>query len=550
MILTRDGVELVLQSRRPNGPEPYMESGRLVLQAEAQWLLSGPTDVLAGIAAVLGSTAERLTAELLLLNFGNAVGLIDVPVIGRVEVVSGKWSTAHFDQMLRDLMAVASGLPYAAGAVTALPYDRSVAAREDVLYHAFVYLRHILLGAAASEDQVVPALNLILKEPHRHFEQSRRTVPLELASRVDAAGLVKLAGGGGHPVRVSSAQSARLPLARALRGHIPTEVDERQVRSTYDTPENRFIKAFLGQALGVIEGMRRVVGRAKQATPFHRRILADCDLCEQALRPVRHDAFWDQIGPMVRVPVGSTVLQRRRGYREVFGHFSRLRLASQAPVDREQVQRLLETKDIAELYELWVYFMIVREMEQLLGRPIRAGRPQASEYAVGAPRALEVVWANGARVSYNLTFSRSQVKDRRSFSAPLRPDVAIEVTSGPNSGLHLFDAKFKLDRVDDVLAIGSIPTNETADERVGTFKRGDLYKMHTYRDAIQRARSVWILYPGDDTRFYSVAGKPIYASDALPDVLNGVGALPLRPDDTSIRSLRAALCRLLAVGSE
>jgi predicted component of viral defense system (DUF524 family) len=33
--------------------------------------------------------------------------------------------------------------------------------------------------------------------------------------------------------------------------------------------------------------------------------------------------------------------------------------------------------------------------------------------------------------------------------------------------------------------------------------------MHAYRDAIPRARSVWILYPGSQARFYGVDG---YAS--------------------------------------
>ena len=35
-------------------------------------------------------------------------------------------------------------------------------------------------------------------------------------------------------------------------------------------------------------------------------------------------------------------------------------------------------------------------------------------------------------------------------------------------------------------------------ERAGTFKRGDIYKMYAYRDAIPDARSVWILWVLDD----------------------------------------------------
>ena len=79
---------------------------------------------------------------------------------------------------------------------------------------------------------------------------------------------------------------------------------------------------------------------------------------------------------------------------------------------------------------------------------------------------------------------------------PLRPDIALAISTGPNAGLHLFDAKFWLDRPDTLLPIADEETDdERQHEQRGTFKRADLYKMHTYRDAIPEARTVWILYP-------------------------------------------------------
>ena len=73
-------------------------------------------------------------------------------------------------------------------------------------------------------------------------------------------------------------------------------------------------------------------------------------------------------------------------------------------------------------------------------------------------------------------------------------------------------------------------------ERAGTFKRGDIYKMHAYRDAIPDARSVWILYPGSEFAFFDAlggeasAGRQGFASPVdLPAKLEGVGAIPLSP---------------------
>ncbi len=338
-----------------------------------------------------------------------------------------------------------------------------------------------------------------------------------------------------------------MPLARALRGHVPTHVEEGQVRSTHDTPENRFVKTFLAQALGIVDGMRRVVGRTDNPTAFHRRILGECDAMEQALHPIVRDPFWTGVGTMARVPVASTILQRRRGYREVFAHFSRLRLAARVPLDRELVPTLLETKDIAELYELWCYFTLVEAVARLLGPPAPAGRPRADALALTVSRAFEIAWADGTRLLYNASFSRSGPSARRSYSVPLRPDVALELPDGPNAGLHLLDAKFRLDRV-DLLTSDGAGDDEVAEERRGTFKRGDLYKMHAYRDAIGRTSSVWILYPGTDLRFFSEYGPSARTTSDLPARLDGVGAIPLRPEDGGTVALIEVVAHLLWPG--
>jgi predicted component of viral defense system (DUF524 family) len=90
------------------------------------------------------------------------------------------------------------------------------------------------------------------------------------------------------------------------------------------------------------------------------------------------------------------------------------------------------------------------------------------------------------------------------LSVPLRPDIAVEVAHGVNAGLHSFDAKFRLNKIDEVFSKTESSQDESDQEkRRGTFKRGDLYRMRIYRDSIPRARSVWILYAGDFFRFFS-----------------------------------------------
>jgi len=235
---------------------------------------------------------------------------------------------------------------------------------------------------------------------------------------------------------------------------------------------------------------------------------------------------------MVHLPASSPVLQHRRGYRDVYRHFAKLRLTTRLPLTPELARDLLEAKDIAQLYEIWSYFALVREIEYLLGAPARAERPHVGPTELTMPHDLEVAWADGTRLLYNRTFARSAPTERWSYSVVLRPDIALYVPKGPNAGLHLLDAKFKVDTLDTLMPDTADASEERhAEERRGTFKRGDLYKMHTYRDAIPNAHSVWILYPGTETRFFDATkGTMSTTLVTLPMKFEGVGAIPLLPD--------------------
>jgi predicted component of viral defense system (DUF524 family) len=112
------------------------------------------------------------------------------------------------------------------------------------------------------------------------------------------------------------------------------------------------------------------------------------------------------------------------------------------------------------------------------------------------------------------------------------------------------DAKFKVEKIEELLRETDDQEegldDEVKEERLGTFKRGDLYKMHTYRDALPAARSVWILYPGNAVKFYGKGGERAVPSEELPLVLDGVGAIPLLPDEAVHTELRKTLKLLLS----
>lgn len=523
---------------------PEQREDRLVLRGEKRWQISGDATWIPRAAAALDRLVDEQIAGVLLISFGNTVGRISVPGLGLIEIISGKWSEAHFEQMLADIAQIATGLPFTIDQPTGFPYDRSVIARKDVLYHLFVYLRHILSPAAPRDEQLLPALQTILQQPHQRFETQRHTVRLPAASRIDARSLTRIAAGKGG-VALADGAAARTPLARVLHGHLPQNVDERQIMHSVDTPENRFVQSFLQLTLGIIAQMRANLSDLPETGAFRARIKADCDQMEQRLRPPAQHRIWTDVGPMIHLPAGSTVLQGRRGYREVYRAFVRLRLATHIPVDADTLRDILEARDIARLYELWTYFTMARLLEELLGPPQQAISAAAGRWQYHLQQKCEVRWPGGIRLRYNPTYRRGKGANN-SYSVQLRPDIALH-TGGTAQQTHLFDAKFRLDPTtalpqDDEDADAEMVAVE---ERRGTFKKADLYKMHTYRDAL-KAGSVWILYPGTEGHFYMTDGAHLKLPGAiLPLPLNGVGALALRPEADGDTVLRTVLERLL-----
>lgn len=511
----------------------------LTLQGEGEWLIQGPADLLQRAARGLEGFYEPMGPESAILKFGNAVGRFEAPGLGTLCVVSGKWGEEHFNRMLADLMREAASLPFSIGVRAQMPYDRSVAQQGEVLYHAFVYLRHILSETAPQEARLLPALRQVLAEPHRRLDNEQRPVPSEHVRSLDARGLVQIMERPHHWSAVPPELARRSALASALKQHLPREVEERAVRASYDTPENQFVKSFLEFTAGIISGIRQNASRQAKRL-FVPRVLADCEWMERVLHPIQSHALWKRVGPMVNLPASSTVLQNRHGYKAIFGHFSKLRLASSClPLSAPEVMRLLEVKDIALLYELWTYFQLVEQVRTLLGPPTFTEPIRPEPWEIKAPHGLTVRWRGGVEASFNATYSRSSRTGRRSYSVRLIPDISLLVPGETASALHLFDAKFKLERI-----ARKTEDNDEDSEQSGSFRNEDLYKMHTYRDAIAQARTAWILYPGNEFICFSAHGEKLQKPEALDTDVSGIGAIPMRPGETEA-ALRTVLARLL-----
>jgi predicted component of viral defense system (DUF524 family) len=142
---------------------------------------------------------------------------------------------------------------------------------------------------------------------------------------------------------------------------------------------------------------------------------------------------------------------------------------------------------------------------------------------------LSVVIEAGLKVHFNPTYRRPS---GTAYSTPLRPDVVLEV----GSSRHLFDAKYRLERFD---IAESDPDDDPA-----TYKRADLYKMHTYRDAISDVATAFVVYPGTEFVFFERAGSKRDEPGSM-QLYDGVGAVPLRPADAAPETILQEVVRKL-----
>lgn len=515
--------------------------GGLVLRGEVEWIVTGEPSEIATLLTSVGSLGRAIQPQSAILKLGNVVGTFDLAGLGQLRVRCGKWCEDEFDDMLADLTQQLGALPFSAAQVAGIPHDRSLADRDEVLLHAFLYARHVLL-TAKGQHSLVRAFEAVVRDPHRRFSSDRATVSLAIAQRIDTRTLARIAAGAGGLVRAPY-HLAHVELAQVLDGHVPASVDVPNVSHTYDTAENRFVLEFLKQLRAIIQRVEGLATWKTKRPGFWANTLADCAAMRRVLAPFERHDVWIGVRGMDHVPIGSTVLQRRRGYKDVLRHYLTMRAATRIPLDTETIEeRLLGVKDVATLYELWCYFAVVGAVGQVLRRsPDFVEEYEVTIDKVTPGRGFRVRWNHGPTLHYNPTFTFSEEPPWRSASLMLRPDIVIEIERAGQVELHVFDAKLKVDGVVSLDSDTDAADDADEDDDPLKFKKEDVAKMHAYRDALPQVRSARVLYPGNVAREYPALERGARDTDVI-------GAVPLVPGQTPIE-LANVLEKILAGSS-
>ncbi len=438
------------------------------------------------------------------VRFENAIGLTTVqPFAGETPlsppvplvVLSPKFPEpkSHWrflQALVEDLYRRATRLPFA---ITA-PTRHRVAESHRPPTPLFVLHFLVYYGPALQQ-----ALSHILAAPHRELRRRETIVPIHRATEATPHTLLAIlhAPETWMPTR-------RIPLARRLGGYAPTHVRHPQTEETTDTAPNRFVLHFLRQLHQAAETLLRQPWWPNVPQERQKAVHTITSLVQQALQhPVFH-----HVSDLHFMPSHSQVLLRRPGYREMWELWHIFQQARR-PVF-EPMYQAIELRDIATLYEYWVFFALIEEIGfQLEVTPTVQWQFDRDE---GLGWHAHAQFQNEGTLVYN--------KHWEGYSGFLRPDFTWERHNKPEVVL---DAKFRL-------AWESPPTkNESGARRV--VRRDDLDKMHTYRDAL-RVRAAVAIYPGETSEFFDVTHgrRQITLRELLLEDLNGVGALALRPD--------------------
>ena len=197
----------------------------------------------------------------------------------------------------------------------------------------------------------------------------------------------------GYPEYLAPAGEGVL-VARYLNGYVPTKVLGSIKYESFDTLENRFAKYFLNLLIEWGERVLEAFGNVP-----HADLKPVKELLEE-LEFIRSDSIWGEVGEMTVFPYTSQTLLKGDGYRDLLELYREF--TTYVPFS-EALQKAIDNKDIAKLYEYWCFFRLVEELEKIFGRKDLKIiiEPTGELHKSDERRDVYAQFGNGWRLYYN-----------------------------------------------------------------------------------------------------------------------------------------------------
>jgi len=368
----------------------------------------------------------------------------------------------------------------------------------------------------------------IRKKPYSRLKRQIRDVPISLAANIDSNSLEEMASGIREYALVAIDRLGSIP---HFHGCFPVSMIQSENEDDVDVPENQLIKDLLLSIDFIISRLLSLPDISYGYTWDRLNQLKD--LVQSYLSD---EWLWD-ISPLLSFPANSQVMQKREGYAEILQYYLSLNLSFRFRCKEFEENISGYNRKLSQLYEYWCYLELVNSLARVTNTSInyddlfqRSSDGWSVHLKKGASSIKTFsVLINGEEVKvtmmYNRTFTRRTDHDGfYSYSFPFNPDFSLCVDDGDETYLILFDAKYRSDREMAQTYEGN------SDDESQPYKKDDIYKMHTYKDAILRTKGAYIIYPGN--------GKSGFFEIEVGKVIPSVGAISLTPGDAEIERKR------------
>lgn len=391
--------------------------------------------------------------------------------------------------------------------------------RKSSYYEDFMLLDHMFskMDLVGTYEQLKSQQNI---EPVR----VRRNVPAGTAGYIDPSSLIDM-------MKSSDFQTDGTT-------HTFGNAIEDVYELTSDTVENRLVKDFLIIIRNMLDDIKKNSSREGRVMGLYMTQRTDFMIGEADR--MLSDAWLRDVGRLTSIPFNSSVLQKKRGYRDLFVMYQMLSMGTRIADSEASVLLEGHNKRMYQIYEYWCFIQLYKSLKELsteadpfpvsLDGGRKTSRPRNAAVKFGIP-----VNDNVCEVSlyYNYEYGTGS-EDIRSYSIPLRPDFSLRIKllgeNTQNEHLVCFDAKYKVKISND----GKVVDDEDITSECWEY---DIYKMHTYRDALLRSHGSYVLYPGERRAWY--------AKTSEEDVIPSVGAIPLIPGSNSSSTLSSDIFRIL-----
>ena len=398
-----------------------------------------------------------------------------------------------------------------------------------------IFESYLLLKTALPINDFSAALAQIKARPHSILVSEERWMPSSLASGLYAMN---------DPI-------SRIRWARSASSGKPVAVEvlDRKRQDTNNTVPNQFARFALEKFSKICLEI------SENSSKFGKTNATEALLIHKFIENELRCGLLKSVSRLGRIPYENQVLQKREGYKQLLRTWilTNSSLAVRDLQDNGVLSPTAENRAVPDLYEYWLFFFLAQALEELNGAKKIQGNyvKELNQEGVVSiklehsdePRlTLELAMGDETHhlgLYYNRTFKGGDGKP--SYSMKLRPDYTIETFVGYGSNymerrgnafkngtisyLH-FDAKFRIEKVNI-----SETDSDKEDQDELSAKPSDIYKMHTYNEAIRGTAASVILFPGNTNK----EGELNESYRKYFELIPGVGALAIKPGDEKSR---------------